>query len=265
MSDEVVLDTGTAPEAEVPQESVPEPRKYKVKVDDTEEEVDEEELLKGYQKAKSSDKRFQEASQLRKEAQATNDLLRQIRENPDLLEQLGIDLDGYSEKRLLKQLERSLKTPEELELEEYRTEKQKREAASKQREEEAAAHRASEEIDAEISQVLQQSGLNPTPRLIARLAEQMLATMTPDGDRMKAADAFQRVRRDYAQDVSELLENLTPEQLAAEYPSLVKKLRSHSISQAQQKAVPSFKAGSTPKPSSEDKSAKRKSIDDWLK
>lgn len=256
-------------ESEVIQTAVAAPRRFKVKVDETEEDVSEEELLKGFQMAKSSDKRFKEAAQLRKEAekekQQIQDLLKQVKDNPDLLEQLGIDLDGYSEKRMLRNLERSLKTPEELELEELRAERQKRLTHQQRAQQEAEFHQASEQIDNEIFESLSSAGLKATPRLVARLAEQMLASLDDDGNRMKASDAFARVRNDYKSDVSELLENLTPEQLASEYPSLVKKLRDYSISQAQQQAVPTFRSGTTPKTASDGKPAKRKSFDDIVK
>lgn len=250
------------------------PRKFKVKVDDAEEEVEEDELLKGYQKAKASDKRFQEASALRKVAEQEKaqiqELLSQIRENPDLLEQLGIDLDGYSEKRMLKKLEKALKSPEELELEELRSFKAKQEEQGKKAAEVQAAQakeqeyaQVTEQIDNEIFETLQSAGMKPTPRLIARMAEQLLASLEEDGSRVSAKDAFSRVKNDYQADVSELLESLEPSQLAEMFPSLVKKLRDHSIAQAQSAQVPSFKAGATPKQVMEAKPRKR-SIDDIL-
>ena len=264
MSDELMQEDTEAP-SEAEQEVQPEqPRRFKVKVDDAEEEVDEQELLRGYQKAKSSDKRFQEASRLRQEAAQIHDLVKQLKDNPDLLEQLGIDVDSYSEKRMLRNLERSLKSPEELELEEYRSEKQKREA---KRQEEAQAFeldQVSNEIDTEIFNVLSSNDMKPTPRLIARIAEQMLASMTESGSRLSAKDAFQNVKSHYSQDVSELLHSLSPEQLAQAFPELVSRLRNHSIKQSQAPSTPSFKAGSTPKQETEVK-VKRKSIDEWLK
>lgn len=261
-------------ESEAVQPEVAAPRKFKVKVDDTEEDVDEDELLKGYQKAKASDKRFQEAAQLRKEAekekQQIQDLIKQVKDNPDLLEQLGIDLDGYSEKRMLRKLEQSLKSPQELELEELRSFKSKQEEqANKAKEVEAEKAKereyaqASEQLDNEIFDALKEVGLKPTPRLVARMAEQLLATLDDEGNRVSAKDAFGRVKNDYQADVSELLENLEPSQLNEMFPTLVKKLRDYSISQAKPAEVPSFKAGVTPKQVMDVK-PKRKSIDDLL-
>lgn len=261
-------------ESEVIQTAVAAPRRFKVKVDETEEDVSEEELLKGFQMAKSSDKRFKEAAQLRKEAekekQQIQDLLKQVKDNPDLLEQLGIDLDGYSEKRMLRKLEKSLKSPEELELEELRSFKSKQEEhANKAKEVEAAKAKereyaqASEQLDNEIFDALKEVGLKPTPRLIARMAEQLLATLDDEGSRVSAKDAYGRVKNDYQADVSELLENLEPSQLNEMFPGLVKKLRDYSISQAKPTEVPSFKAGVTPKQVM-NSTPKRKSIDDLL-
>lgn len=273
MSDETMEAPEASESVDAPEELPQEPaRKFKVKVDESEEEVDEQELLKGYQKAKASDKRFQEASALRKQAEQekaqVQDLLKQIRENPDLLEQLGIDLDSYSEKRLLRNMERALKSPEELELEELRSfknnqtqaQKKQQELQAAQAQEQEYAH-VTEQIDNEIFETLQSAGMKPTPRLIARMAEQMLASLEEDGSRFSAKDAFSRVKNDYQADVSELLESLEPEQLAEMFPSVVQKLRSHAVKQASQ-SVPSFRAGAAPKQEQEQK-PKRISLKDF--
>ena len=255
-------------------EQVEPARKYKVKIDDTEEEIEESELLKGYQKAKSSDRRFQEAAQLRKEASESEeqmrDLFQQLRDNPDLLEELGIDVDDYAQKRMLRNLERSLKSPEELELEELRAFKNKQGQAEKVREEseqkivlDRQYDEAVNSIDTEIFETLQDSGMKPTPRLIARIAEQLLATLDDEGNRGNATEAFGRVKNDIQADVKELLENLEPEQLAEMFPSLVKKLRAASISSAE-KNIPAFKAGVSPKSSNAGTGNQRRSIDAML-
>lgn len=280
MSEEIQVDTSPVeavePKTPSTSEAPVEPaKKFKVKVDDRDEEVDESELLKGYQKAKASDKRFQEASQLRKEAEREKaqiqDLLKQVKENPDLLEQLGIDLDGYSEKRMLRKLERSLKSPEELELEELRSFKSKQEESGKKAAEVQAAKEleqqyalAAEQIDKEVFETLKSAGMKPTPRLVARLAEQMIASLDDEGKRSTATEALGRVKNDYQSDVSELLESLEPSQLNEMFPGLVKKLRDYSIGQAKASEVPAFKAGVTPKQVN-DLKPKRKSIDDFLR
>jgi hypothetical protein len=54
-------------------------RMYKVKVDGVEQEVDEEELLRGYSHRAAADKRMNEASLSRKEAEQ---VIRLFKENP---------------------------------------------------------------------------------------------------------------------------------------------------------------------------------------
>lgn len=61
-------DSQTATTAKADEVKAPPPASFKVKVDGEEQEVDQEELIRGYQLARTSHKRFQEASQYKKDA-----------------------------------------------------------------------------------------------------------------------------------------------------------------------------------------------------
>ena len=251
------------------QEQAPQPKRYKVKVDQEEMEVDEEELLKGYQLSKASNKRFQEASTLQKQV---NQLIEDSRKDPrKMFEVLGLNPRDWSEKLLLEELEEQLLTPqdkqrrqEQQELEEYR--QQKLTAKQKQEEAEKASYfdQASQEIDDEISQVLQNSGLKPTARNIARMAEYMLAGIDSE-NRLSAKDAFSKVRNDYSQDIQDLLQTTPIEKLIEMLPkNFISELRRHELSKVTQAQLPSFnKPGSKPQATTEAKPRKR-SIDDIL-
>lgn len=276
MSEENITPDASEPQQEEAAETevseAPQPRKYKVKVDQEEMEVDEEELLKGYQLSKASNKRFQEASTLQKQVER---LIEDSRKDPrKMFEVLGLNPREWSEQLLLQELEESLLTPadkqrrqEQQELEEYR--QQKLTAKQKQEEAEKASYfeKASQEIDDEISQVLIESNLKPTARNIARMAEYMLASMGEDGSRLSAKDAFGKVRNDYSQDIQDLLQTTPIEKLIELLPkNFINELRRHELSKVTQAQLPSFsKPGSKPQATASEEKPRRKSIDELLK
>lgn len=237
-----------------PKESKPAPapkRKYKVKVEDKEEEVDEDELLRGYSHSKAANRKFQEAAELRKSVDA---FVADAKKNPALLKDvLGVDLREWAEQQALAEIEERMLSPEEKELRDLRrfkesqdkTAVEQREAAEKaQREKDRTA--AVETIDSEIFDALKEAGLKATPRTVARLAEQMLASLDEQGNRISGKDALKRARGDYQADLSELVDSLDPKQIAELFPSLLDKVRAHSL-EAVKPALPT--SGRAPAPS----------------
>jgi len=260
-------------ESEEQGEAVEAPVKYKVKVDGEEIEVDQETLLRDYQLSKASHKKFQEAARAREEAESTlaqvRELAAQAKNDPSVLfKALGLDARQYAETLLIRELEESLLSDEEKELRDHRAFRKKLEDENKLKEksqqearQSALVQQAGEQIEEEIVSALQSSGLKPTPRTVARVAEMLLASMDEQGSRMKATDALQRLHGEYRSDVVELLEGQDPEVIEKEYPSLYKKILSH----AQKKVsapVPTLQRGVGSKQTST--KPKAKSIDDWL-
>lgn len=250
-----------APEGKAKAEKPAEKRKYRVKVDEAEEEVEEDELLRGYQKAKASDKRFQEAARKEK---AISDLLQTLQKDPaQVLKQMGMDFDKLAEERLLAKLEDSMLSPEEKELRDLRSLRERVQAEEKARREQAEAAereerytRALEEIDQDIAAALSEAGLKPTPRTLARMAEYMLAAIDSEQGRLPAKDAFARVKEDYAQDVREWLSALPAEQVVQALPKeVLAAIRSHDVAQA--------KAKLSAPPSREQAAPPRKAKDEW--
>lgn len=243
---ETLYDWGTdeaAPESEeVLEESVEAPvaPRFKVKVDGEELEVDQDTLLRDYQLSKASHKKFQEAARVREEAEQAlaqvREIAAQAKNDPSVLfKALGLDPKQFAESLLLRDLEESLLSPEEKELRELRSLKEKiqleekERIASQQREREAQlVQEAGAQIEDEIVSALQETGLKPTPRTVARVAEMLLASMDEQGSRMKATDALKRLRGEYRSDVVELLESQDPEVIEKEYPSLYKKILAHA-------------------------------------
>lgn len=205
-------------------------KRYKVKVDDTEEEVDEAELLSGYQKSKASAKRFEEAAQLRKEIE---EFVGQIKQDPKaLLKRLGHNVDSpdeliqalygksakdYAEELLMRELEESLLSPEEKELRSLRADKEARQREEESRAEqqkqarvEAMRVQAAEEIQSEVIQAIQESGMQATPRLVYQIASQLLEELdnAEEGDNFVKPDARKALGKAKARSRNEMMELL---------------------------------------------------------
>jgi hypothetical protein len=209
--------------------------KFKVKIDDAELEVDLEELKRGYGHSKAANKRFQEAAA--KEKQVA-DLLRRA-QSGDLSWLKGIVPDEkmreYAQQELLQYIEYESLPDHEKELRSERSRREQLEKSLKEREqaeqaekEKALMSRAYQEIDQDITGVLKDLGKKPTPRLVRRIAEEMLATLeTEDAKPITAKDAFARARHGITQDVQEYLQEVD----AAELVKLLPKQKLDAIRQ----------------------------------
>jgi hypothetical protein len=207
--------------------------KYRVKVDGEELEVDIDELRRGYQLSRASTKRFEEASKLYKQVQP----LLSAREKADLNGLLeGIPDDKKREwaehylSEWLKYQELDPKDRENLEykkkLSHYEKQEQARkEAEQKQREEQVQAQlrsKAQQEIDDELSEVLKSIPKEKrSPRLVARIAEEMLAHWQSRQSKLPAKAAYERATQALKQDVTDVLGSLETEQLVQILPKEV--------------------------------------------
>ena len=112
------------------------PKKYKVKIDGEELEVDEEELLRGYQTKKAADKRFQEGAMARKQAE---EFVRLLKEDPFKVlsnPQIGHDVRQLAEEFLASQLEEEMLSDEERERREMKRKLQEYEESEKKKKQE---------------------------------------------------------------------------------------------------------------------------------
>lgn len=251
--------------------------KHKVKLDGAEAEIDYDELLTGYQKGKVADERFRKADATEK--QMAN-FLTAVKQNPALLidfaEQLGLSdkLLGTAEERLIKRYEmEALKAqdPERFELLQAKEERDAMKAAQeKQRQEgdesknRAELERFGQEIENEIIQSLQEQGTKPTPRTIARAAEYLLASMDRPNGRLKASEAFQRVKQDYAADLSDYMQGISDEALMSFLGDDVRnRLRKHEVSQLRKGS--NSTAQQKPTDEKPRKQEEKPSVDDWFK
>jgi len=256
--------------------NVPIPEKIKVKVDGTEEEIDLDTVKRDYQKYRSADKRFQEAASLRKAHEAEAKAIEKAKTGDfsELVKVAGDDkARAWAENYLLEFLEYQQLSPEQKEnrtLKQQLADKEAAEKSFKEQQEQTQLaqlqQQAAEEIDNELSEVIKAAGVRPTPRMIARIAETMLASLVDETKpRMAAGDALKKTVSEMELELDDYLANMPVEKLIAKLPKKLRdELRRSEVdqvmSQAPQKAR--MKAAEDTGPI---KSRKSMSTDDFFK
>lgn len=194
-------------------------RKYKVKVDGEEAEVDEDELISNYQLRKSSDKRFQEGIQARKQAEEFIKLLKTDPAKVFSHPAIGSDFKEIAEQFLLNEMQNEMMSDEERQLVEYKQklakyEEQERttkeQAEAKQKEE--VRNKYADDYNKQITGALETSGLPKTEFTVQRMIHYM-AKGLEKGYELSANDVTDLVRRDYIRDTKALYSGLDAEAL----------------------------------------------------
>ena len=240
------------PASPAPPES---PRRYTVKVDGEELEVEEPELLKGYSRGSASAKRFQEAARLRKEVEGILESLKDPYRLPEVLQQLGVDpSDVYRTWTQEAQQWESMSEEERAKVE-LNFERQKLEAEKKTIEDQRTQERIARETAQahrqymkEFDAAFETAGLPKTPQTIALMAQHMEAALE-SGYELTAGDAAELVKEQFGSIRKTSLEGLTPEEVEATMgQSWMNTLRKWDVERLQAKAP--GKAASKPKPPS---------------
>ena len=213
--------------------------KHRVKIGGQEKEIDYDDLVTDYQTRQSADAKFREAAKVMREAGATKAEIAAFKKNPiAALKEAGANptqIRQFAEDYLLDHLEYEQLDPAERRAREAEDRAKKAEDETgkfkKSQEAQLRAQRetkAVQEIDDEIGEALKALGRKPTPRLIARVAEQLIADFeaklaplsaeygddVPDDvmermGRMPAGDAVKRVQQEYVQDIVEFLGSMS--------------------------------------------------------
>ncbi len=153
-------------------------RKYKLKVDGEEVEVDEEELKRGYTHQRAANKKMQEGLRAKKQAE---EFVRMMKDKGQLFEaikKLGHDPRKLAEEYLITQLEDEMMDPKDKELKTYKTqleqfqakEKAAKEAQEKEAHEKLKAKYA-EDYNKEFIEALKSTNLPPTKVMVAEMAK----------------------------------------------------------------------------------------------
>lgn len=212
------------------------PKSFKVKIDGAEQEVSEEELLRGYQTASAAQKRMQEAAMSRKQVEEVINLLRKdpfkVLTDPSL----GINARELAEKFLMQQLEDEA-NPKDAEnrklkqqLEQIEEEKRLARQDEEKRQAEVLIKQHTENYTKDISNALETSGLPKTNHTVKRMAYYMAEGLKRGLD-LSAKDVVDYVRNDYMNDVKELFSSSDGEillKLLGE--DVAKKIRKYDLS-----------------------------------
>jgi len=242
---------------------------YKVRIDDQDHEVDEQELVRGYQLRKSSDKRFSEANQARKQSE---EFIRLLKTDPQKVlshPSIGLDLKKFAEEYLMTEMQQEMLTPEQRELNDYKSKLAKYEETEKTRkqEEETKAQEAvrqkySDDYNKQITDALEVSGLPKTEHTVQRMIHYMHNALK-NGYELSANDVTDLVRKDYISDTKALYSNLDGDALISILgDDIGKKLRKSDLNKLKSKqnnltgSVPVDRGEDTPK-------SKGLSKDDW--
>lgn len=192
-------------------EPKPERKKYKVKVDNEEMEVDEDELIRGYAHNKAASKRMQEAAERRKQSEEFIELLRKDPKAVLQHKDLNIDVKALAEQILAEHMEEQLLTEDEKErrelkrkLDEYEQREQQRQQTEQQARFEAATAKQIEEFDNMFTEALNTSGLPKTRQTVARMAHYMQLAIANGHADVTAADVVENVRADYLNEITAL-------------------------------------------------------------
>ncbi len=195
------------------------PKKYKVKVDGKEEEVDEAELIKGYTYQKAANKRFQEGQTMRNQALEFLTDMKDENKLFDVIKKLGYDPRALSEKFLVEQLQEEMLTPEQKELKQYRKEIQI--ARAKEEADKKAAQEASDKIEVqryldqykvEFPLAIKKAELSDTPEVVDRIAHYIKVAAKGKINMTTERAAF-LVKEDLQKEFDNITKNMNEEQL----------------------------------------------------
>lgn len=240
-------------------------KKYSIVIDGEKLEVSEDELVKGYQTRKASDKRFMEASQKTKQAEAFLSLIK----NPATLKKvladplIGIDPRKWAEDLLYEELQLESMDPKDRELAEHK-EKLRRYEEQERRVKEEKEAKDNEELKSKYAQdyhrdiikALGDSGLPKSATTVKKMAY-YLHQSASRGYKLAAADVVDLVREDYTREMRDLYGNADAETLLSLLgEDAGKKIREHDLKKIKQgfpKTVPRSdqnptKEGRTKKP-----------------
>lgn len=177
-------------------------RRLKVKVDGQELEVDESELVKGYSKYKSADKKFQEAAKMRKQAEEFISMMKDPQKFFDAAEKLGHTPRELAEKYLAAQLEEEMLDPREKELRDTKRKLQEYEALQKKEQEEVERRRNDElkakyakDYTEQFTSALTETGIPATKHTVAEMAK-YISRAAQMKFQMTALEAAQLVKED---------------------------------------------------------------------
>ena len=256
-----------------------EARKWKLKVNEQEREVTEDELVRRAQLGYSADEKFKEASEMRTAAEK---LVQALKTNPLAVLQhpeLGINLRELAESYLAEELQKEMLPPEQRELNDLREWKRKQEEAAQQAEQQRMTtqqqqafqqhmQRAAQEYDTKITDVLKASNLPKTPYSVKRVAELLKGALEKGYD-LDVQTAVDMVRDNYMGDFKAMFGGLKGENLIKFLgDDVAREVRQFDLArikaQLEAKQTQQAGAGTPPPPRQNDNEPKQMRQEEWL-
>ena len=194
-------------------------KKYKVKVNGEDTEVGEDELVNNYQLRKASDKRFQEGQQMRKQSE---EFIRLLKTDPKKVlshPSVGMDVKKWAEDFLIGEMQREMMSPEEIQMEEYKSklakyeeQEQSTKKEAEQAQQTAVRQKYQDDYNKQITEALDTSGLPKTEYTVQRMINYMAKALEQNYE-LSAKDVTDLVRRDYINDTKSLYSGLDADAL----------------------------------------------------
>jgi len=195
-------------------------RKFKVRIDGVDSDVDEAELIRSYQLRKVSDKRLDEGMKARKQAES---FLHMLKTDPQRVlsdPRIGLDVKKFAEDIIYKQLQDEMLTPEQRELSNYKAKVKQYEAHQQKLQDEARQKEAStlheQQRDAyvtDISDALSNAGLPKNSYTVQRVVHEMTRAIKAGFSNVTAQDVVDMVHTQFVKDTKELYGNSSEETL----------------------------------------------------
>lgn len=221
-------------------------KKFKVKIDGNETEVDESELIKGYQTSKAAMKRFEEASKKEKEHAR---FIEKLKANPaEVLNdpKIGKNARQWAEEFLAEELRKEMMSPEQRKLMEYEQkvkEYEEQQRAMKEQEEQQKMAQLeakyAEELQTKFIDILDKSDLPKSPYVVKKMASLMYAAMQEGIDADVTPEMYVRiVREELKKDMNDMIRSLGGEQLLGFFGNdVVEKIRKADLEAARKKGI----------------------------
>jgi hypothetical protein len=199
----VAQKAASAPEPESIKDIVKEAaRKYKVKVDGSEREVEESELIRGYAHQQAANKILQEGKGARKQAEDFIAMMKDPQKFYEAAQKMGHNPRELAEKYLASQLEDELMDPREKELKDAKSKLAKYDEIEKEQLRQAEQKRSDElrdkyskEYEAQFVEALKETQLPPTKPMVAEMAK-YISRSAKIGFKMTPNEAAQLVKED---------------------------------------------------------------------
>lgn len=254
--------------------------KRKIKVNGEEREITADQAIRDYQKYLAADEKFRSAAEMNKKAKSILEKYGGIEEAFNsgkfdvLLNRIPKDkLQEMAEDIVWEKMQYEQLSPEEKRIKELEAKVSEREKADKEAKEEAEKERqatlnaqAVRYIDEQISNTFKDLGVKPTPRLVARMAQHMLAALDTEGSLLDGKSAYTRSRYDLRQDVPEYLSSLDTKELLDVLPKeVVNAIRKHSVDEVVSQARPARQNKDDNFKTTNRKSKLKMSTDDFFK